>query len=348
MARRRKDYYKYTEQQKAEARETDMVDFLQRYRGFSFRQVGSYYICNEHDSLNVERDRKKWHWNSQQIGGLNAIDWLINVEDMDFRSALDVIIGRQRATTELTFKKAEVKPQEEKVFELPVKTSGQFNAVYSYLTKTRGIDNDVLQYCFHKHIIYQDEKWNCVFVGFDDSGKARFAEQKPSSTDDKFKGFRGNIYGSEKEYSFNIRSTVKSDTLFVFESPIDLLSHCSLSKLMGEERCKQNGREYPKDSWQKYNRLSLSGTSDRALLGYLNRYPDIKNVALCLDNDDAGLKADKKLKQELEDNGYKVSVYKSSFGKDYNDMLLNYINTHKQSEDIIIDDYEDDKASYRR
>lgn len=345
MAKRKADYYKYTEEQKTQARETDMVDFLQRYRGFTFKRVGSYYICREHDSLNVENDRKKWHWNSQDIGGLNAIDWLMNIENMDFRDALDTIIGRRTATSELSYKKAEVKAKDKIEFVLPQKTDGQFNAVYSYLTKTRGIDSEVLQYCFHKHIIYQDIKWNCVFVGFDETGKARFAEIKPTSTDDRFKGFRGNLGGSEKEYSFNIPSSVVNDTVFVFESPIDLLSHCSLSKLMNKERCEQSGRAYDKDCWLRYNRLSLSGTSDRALKPFLERHSEIKNIALCLDNDYAGHKASNYIKQEYCSMGYNVLVYCSSVGKDYNDMLIDY-NKQREDTSIITDDYDDynDKA----
>ena len=337
--KKRKEYVRYTAEQIEAARQTDMVDFLERHRGMSFTKRGSFYFCKEHDSLNIESDRRKWHWNSQEVGGLNVIDWLSLVEGVEFREALDIIIGREHSD-HISFKKAVSSTETVKQpFELPPKTKGKYNAVYVYLTQARGIDSDVVQYCFHKHIIYQDNRWNCVFVGFDDNDNAKFAEIKPSSTDEKYKKLRFNVTSSDKAYSFNIRSTVASNRLFVFESPIDLLSHCSLTKEKAEERAFETGREFDKNCWQKQNRLSLSGTSDVALNAYLKRYSDIKDICLCLDNDDAGQAASEKIKEKYSKLGYNVSVYHSSFGKDYNDMLLDHINNK-------LSDY-DDKA-YKR
>lgn len=347
--RKRKEYVKYTDEQIAQARNTDMVDFLERQRGFTFTRRGSYYICKEHNSLNVESDRRKWHWNSRECGGLNVIDWFSLVENVDFRQALDILIGRERAAHNYTFKQAErTEVEEKKPFELPKKTEGKYNSVYSYLTQARGIDSDIVQYCFHKHVIYQDERWNCVFVGYDENETAKFAEVKPSSTDEKYKKLRFNISSSDKAYSFNLRSTVGSDRVFVFESPIDLLSHCTLTKAKAEERAIEQGRQADSTCWQRQNRLSLSGTSDVALDAYLKRYPDIQNICLCLDNDDAGQAASKKIKDKYSALGYNVSIYHSSFGKDYNDMLINHINSKNNNENTEEYDYDDDKTYSRR
>ncbi len=349
--RKRKEYIRYTDEQIEQARQTDMVDFFERQMGWTFTRRGSYYICREHDSLNVESDRHKWHWNSREVGGLNIIDWYENVEGIKFQDALNIIIGKNNVSSSHSFKCIEnAEPKEKAPFELPPKTQGKYNRVYSYLTKARGIDSDIVNYCFHEHILYQDERCNCVFVGYDEGNTPKFAEIKSSSTDEKYKKLRYNIESSDKAYSFNLRSNVSSDRVFVFEAPIDLLSHCTLTKCLGEDKAKQEGRAYDSNCWRRQNRLSLSGTSDVALDAYLKRYPDIQHICLCLDNDFGGNKAVKLINEKYSALGYKVSVYHSSFGKDYNDMLINYRKSKAAVNDETIEeyDYDDDKTYSRR
>jgi hypothetical protein len=63
-------------------------------------------------------------------------------------------------------------------------------------------------------------------------------------------------------------SNAPSEQLYIFESPIDAMSHATFA---GE--------------WQQGNRLSLAGTSDTALPQYLEAHPGAKELVLCLDND---------------------------------------------------------------
>ena len=46
-----KKFIRYSPEEMADARQTDMLDFLSRKEGFTFIRVGSVYQCNEHDSL---------------------------------------------------------------------------------------------------------------------------------------------------------------------------------------------------------------------------------------------------------------------------------------------------------
>ncbi|HBC30509.1 MAG TPA: hypothetical protein DC024_04590, partial [Clostridiales bacterium] len=50
--------------------------------------------------------------------------------------------------------------------------------------------------------------------------------------------------------------------------------------------------------------------------------PHLKEVALCLDNDEAGYKASERLKNQLAESGY-GSCSLMSQGKDWNDDLIN-------------------------
>lgn len=67
-----KKFIRYSPEEMADARQTDMLDFLSRKEGFTFIKVGSVYQCNEHDSLIIQGDRQRWYWNSQNLRGLIA------------------------------------------------------------------------------------------------------------------------------------------------------------------------------------------------------------------------------------------------------------------------------------
>ena len=41
----------YTEEQKQQAREIDIISFLETHEGYSFQKKGSGYKCIEHDSF---------------------------------------------------------------------------------------------------------------------------------------------------------------------------------------------------------------------------------------------------------------------------------------------------------
>jgi DNA primase len=52
----------------------------------------------------------------------------------------------------------------------------------------------------------------------------------------------------------------------------------------------------------------------------LEQYPQLRQVSLCLDNDEAGHKASERLKQQLAEQGYESERLMSQ-GKDWNDDL---------------------------
>jgi len=79
------------------------------------------------------------------------------------------------------------------------------------------------------------------------------------------------------------------------------------------------------ENWQetfvKFNRLSLSGTSDVALEAYLNRHKEITKIALCLDNDEAGRTATEKIVKKYTEKGYAACGIPPKLGKDYDEYL---------------------------
>ena len=123
------------------------------------------------------------------------------------------------------------------------------------------------------------------------------------STNSEGKAFRINVEGSDPAYSFHWPGA--SEKLFVFEAPIDLLSYISL---------------HP-EGWQQHSYDSLCGVAEHAMLKQLELHPQISEVYLCLDNDNAGHSAAKRMTARLEElGGYSVHRLCPQL-KDWNDDL---------------------------
>ena len=97
---------------------------------------------------------------------------------------------------------------------------------------------------------------------------------------------------------------VKTERLYVFEAPIDLLSHITL---------------YPY-GWQEHSYVACCGTSIQPVLERLRQNPKLDMVYLCLDNDDAGNDACDLMTDTLEDMGLDVERL-CPVRKDWNDDL---------------------------
>ena len=302
------EYKKFSPEQVDRARNADLVSFLSAHYGFDFKKTGKYYVCKQHNSLVIYGDRQGFVWNSMNIQGGDAIDFLHKVEGLSFPDAVETLIGENAAIV-----KKDTPPSPGKLI-IPERTDGKYNRVYAYLAQTRGISPEVISDFMKSKMIYQDIKGNCVFVGYDDSGTAKYASVRGTLTG---KQFRGDCKNSDKRYSFNQIGDDKTN-LYVFEAPIDLMSHCTLTDIkLGAV-----------GSYKKYSRLALSGSSDVALEHFLKKHEEVKVLHFRLDNDEAGRNAVAKYKAKYEANGYDVKVVFSK-GKDVNEDLLNIKNPTK-------------------
>jgi hypothetical protein len=89
-----------------------------------------------------------------------------------------------------------------------------------------------------------------ILAGSGKIGKARFASLRGTHG-----SFRGDCSGSDKRFGFYMGASAPSDRPYIFESPIDAMSHASLV----------NANTGDTGAWKRDNRLSLSGTSDVVL-----------------------------------------------------------------------------------
>ena len=199
---------------------------------------------------------------------------------------------------------------------LPEK-NGTYKHIFAYLIKTRKIDKDIVNQFVKDKKIYEDNHNNCVFVGFDEEKSPKFASVRGTNTNKKF---RGDLENSDKGYPFCLEG--RSDTLLIFEAPIDLMSYLTLLKLHGITKF-------------NHHMISMGGTSYIPIEKYLERYSEITNITLCLDSDDEGAFFLQKIREKFGEN-YDLKSHLPK-GKDFNEELVNMLS--KTSDNLKVSDY---------
>ena len=291
------------------ARELDLLTYLQTYEPHELVRISSaVYSIRSHDSLKISNG--KWFQWSTGVGGVSALDYLVKVQGMDFVSAvLRVLECTRYATPTKTYTPKRAKPTE---FVMPAPHENN-DRVAAYLTG-RGLSKDLLNMYFNMGLVYEDRQHNCVFVGFDKDTVPRYAmlrSSDPSST------FLREVEGSDKRYSFSAPHS-GSKTLFVFESAIDCLSFIELQRMENPLRKPDN---YLSLSGVYRPRNGEAADLPAALNEYLLRNGGIRHIALCLDNDDAGVKAAMAICAAMPDK-YTAELLPPQSGKDYNEQLM--------------------------
>jgi len=307
-----------SDEQILKARDIDLLTYLQAYEPGSIRKnrAGEYYMV-EHDSLKLSNG--KWFRHSTQQGGHSALDFLIKIRGVPFVDAV------QSLTSGYVFTdyKAEPLPKrpalkQSKPFALP-KPNRNNDRVVAYL-RGRGISKEVINKAVLAGVLFESLKHRCVFVGKDESDVAKFACERGTVDD-----LKKDVAGSSKKYGFHLPPDEPNGhagtIIAVFESPIDCLAHHTI-------------HDIGQTGWDGY-RLSLGDISSQALIGFLERHPQINNIQLCLDNDKAGQDATNCIiKELLGDKRFshiKITVVPPPIGKDYADTLqaINQISISK-------------------
>ena len=291
---------KITDEQKQAANSTDLVSYLES-KGFQFKKVGTSYkpvvrspYSGDMSSLSIFENRKGWkRWSTGEHGG-DAISFLQVNMGMSFQEAVqELTSGQTFVLPPVSSVPTQERIPEEKVLELPKKCEGKYSRAFAYLTKTRCIDSNIVAAMISEKRIYQDERNNVVFVGYNEDNKAAFACVRGTNTNIQY---RGDCDGSDKRYAFSMDGKGSSGKLYVFEAPIDLLSHATMANIITKKP----------DAWQAHSRLSLAGTSDVALEHYLKSHSEVKELHFVLDSDSAGQEAAEKYCEKYAALGYKT------------------------------------------
>ena len=296
-------YIPFTDEQKVMANSVDLAEFL-RMRGEKLERVGRehkliYYDgSGKHDSITMSGSR--WFDHKNQIGG-GAIKFMQEFYDMDFQTAVQELLGQTITPLSYAPSKAVVHEEKTKEFKLP-EANSNMHRVFAYLIKQRFINPEIISFFAKQHTLYEDKQHhNAVFVGLDENGVPRQASKR--STNSFGKTFRITCEGSDTRYSFSHFG--KSEKLFVFEAPIDMMSFLTL---------------YPQE-WQKNSYIAMNGVYENAVLTALKNHSNLSEVILCVDNDEGGIEAVDRLRDILTENGYPNVKRLAPKFKDWNEVL---------------------------
>lgn len=286
-------YIHFTEQQKTQARQTDIAELL-RSQGETLKRSGSESEWMD-GGQKVTIRGNLWYHQYEQVGG-DAVDFVRRFYNKSYPEAMEYLLGGSGGTLAVS----PSVQKEEKPFVLPPKNDNM-RRVFAYLLNRRGIDREVLYAFVHKGMIYESADYhNAVFVGFDSNGKPKHAHKRGTGSESSYKG---NVSGSQPEYSFHWSG--QSDTLYLFEAPIDMLSFISMQK----------------EGWRQHSYAASCSVSDRVLFQTLKDNPNIRQVVLCLDSDEPGQTAAKRIADKLFVQGIASEIL-VPVHKDWNEDLL--------------------------
>ena len=264
----------YTKQQITAADNTDLAAFLLA-RGEKVTRKGRQALWEKRQ---VWIDGAKWYSYYDTVGGY-AIDFVRRYFGLSFSDAVRELLGET-----VSVPVPSVQP-EKKSLVLPERNL-TMDRVYAYLMEKRFIARGIISHFAHEHTLYEDAvHHNCVFVGLDEKGQPRHVHMRSTTG-----SYKQTVTGSEAEYAFHHDGV--SDTVFVFEAPIDLLAFLTL---------------HPVD-WQKHSHVALCSVSEKALLHRLKVNPNLRKVVLCLDNDVAGNAASERIRNLLREQKYDVEI----------------------------------------
>lgn len=283
----------YTKEEKDRASKTNLVELLEQ-QGEHLKRSGKEYQWRD-GSNKVTIRGCLWYHHYEEVGG-DAIAFVRKFYSKSYAEAIEYLLTEYDGT----LSKVHTVEKETKKFELPPRCDNM-RRVYAYLLYKRGIDREVINAFTHKNMIYESLQYhNAVFVGFDKAGNPRHAHKRGSGSQSTYKG---NAEGSSPEYSFHWNGT--SDKIFLFESPIDMLSYISMNP----------------HEWQKNTYAAACSVADRVLFQCLRDNPNIREVYLCLDNDSAGQNAANRISDKLFVQGYHSEILIPTH-KDWNEDLI--------------------------
>ena len=265
-------YIHFTEEQKQRAAAVDLEEFL-RCRGEKLLSSGREKRLASDHSVTVRGN--EWYDHAEERGG-HAVSFVQRFYGLSYPDAVTMLLGGELGTAYPSAGERTEEPV--KSFALPP-ANKDMRRVFAYLIKHRGIARDVVAHFAKAGLLYEDAEYhNAVFVGYDENGIARHAHKRGTSSESTYKG---NAESCDPRYSFHW--TGMDNRLYLFEAPIDMLSFISLHK----------------DNWRSHSYATCCGVSDQVLWQMLKDNPNIGYVNLCLDNDEPGQKANKRISDKL-------------------------------------------------
>ena len=268
----------YTKEQIGLAKNVDLVALLRRQGEVLTKSGGDYLWREGSDKVNIRGNL--WYHHYENTGG-DALDFAIKFYNMNLTDAVAFLLELGVSNSNYPEEHLEIK----KIY-IP-KANDSMRRIFAYLVNDRCLDKNIVYAFVHRELIYESAiHHNVVFVGYDKNSNIRHIHMRGSTTNSRYKS---STEGSDLRYCFHWNGT--SDTLYLFESPLDLLSYITLQK---------------DTYWKDHTYVASCSVKDRALLQALRDNPSINKIILCFNNYDTGKLAMQKIERKFKSLGYKI------------------------------------------
>lgn len=199
----------YTEEQIKRANERSISEYF-RTAGYNCKQIRSETHIAGFGGFYVKDTvvPNQFYVHSQQTGGIGLVSCLMKVLDMPFKEAVQTALdgeqgrgeGKTGHTSTPRYVQTKIEPKPE--FEMPQKGADNRKA-YSYLTKTRYINPEVVNAFIRAGVLFQDTKGNAVFLHSENG--------KPCGAEIHGTGGKSYTVGNSKYSDFSDRKVIPTE-----------------------------------------------------------------------------------------------------------------------------------------
>jgi hypothetical protein len=286
---------RYTEEEKQDLKKISIVDYAKNVLGMSLKRDGKQFTVEGHDSVFISSEENLWNRFSDdsKLAGGDIFTFVQYWENCSFPEALDKLYEHKNGIDRVT-----VAPTKEKAttsLEMPEKDDNVKN-IYAFLIQERGIEPKIVSQWIREGYLYQGKQYKeCIFTG-SFKGNTMFATKVTTRKNKEGKFDKFDVENSVKEVG--IYQNNNTDTIMVFESPIDCMAYQSMKQILGQ-------------AVKDVNYLICGGAGTAASSLYFNMVHygmNIENVILALDNDETGHKAMKTCIDMIKDGIRKGEV----------------------------------------
>lgn len=265
-----------------------LISYFQSH-GYKCEREGKEIHVRGFGGLKISPDKHSYYWHTRSLGGHDAVKCMNDVFGMTFPQAVKELIN-ENPLLEQKSDGSRINPdkynhknnelpvsavKEKKEFKLPERAEN-YKRVYAYLINQRKISPELITALVKQNALYQDKNGNAVFVHFNKDGQAIGAEIQGTLSEKRFKGVAEGT--SESVFSF-IKGDSVPDTVYVFESAIDMMSYVQLNN----------------DKIKSGEFVSMAGLKDSAIKKLAERG---MKIVSCVDNDEAGQKFNKRIMEQ--------------------------------------------------
>lgn len=213
----------FTIEEKTRARQASLIEYFKN-KGYDIEpMVDGRYKVRGFGGL-IIKDENCYYCFSSERGG-NAIECLMNELHLDFKTAVNELLNYSTVNN-ITHNIEAKKHKEKYIFKMPELNKDQHRA-FAYLNKTRSIDSKLIAELIKNNLLFQTKDYGNIVFPYRNFNKEIVGAELVGTTENKrFKKIDKNTNDLTAYWLQN----GKPQKLFVFESPIDLLSFLCLNK----------------------------------------------------------------------------------------------------------------------